>query len=52
MKTLTDQSFRLEEMIELLIRIVGRSNEKISDLEKKIRYLEKLINDEKKFKIS
>lgn len=43
MSTRFENYFRLEEMIQLLIRIVGKSNEKIMDLEGKLKQLEDII---------
>ena len=35
-----DQNHQLEEMVQLLIRILGKTNEKIVELEEKLRRLE------------
>ena len=35
-----EANFQLEEMVQLLIRILGKSNEKIVELENRIRKLE------------
>ena len=43
MSTRFENYFRLEEMIQLLIRIVGKSNEKIMDLEEKLKQLEDIV---------
>jgi len=43
MSTRFENYFRLEEMIQLLIRIVGKSNEKIMDLEGKLKQLEDIV---------
>lgn len=38
-----EHMLRMEEMVQLLIRIIGKSNEKITRLEEKIVNLERLI---------
>ncbi len=43
MSTRFENYFQLEEMIQLLIRIVGKSNEKIMNLEEKLKQLEDII---------
>lgn len=35
-----DQNHQLEEMVQFLIRILGKTNEKIVELEEKLRRLE------------
>lgn len=35
-----DQNHQLEEMVQLLIRILGKTNEKIVELEERLRRLE------------
>jgi len=43
MSTRFENYFQLEEMIQLLIRIVGKSNEKIMNLEEKLKQLEDIV---------
>jgi hypothetical protein len=43
MSTRLENYFQLEEMIQLLIRIVGKSNEKIMNLEEKLKKLEDIV---------
>ncbi len=40
MQSRFDKQFRMEEMLQLLIRILGKSNEKISELEQRQKQLE------------
>ncbi|MFS8650961.1 MAG: hypothetical protein FWJ66_03480 [Caldibacillus sp.] len=40
MKQVRSHHFRLEEMVQLLIRIVGHTNKKISELETRVKKLE------------
>lgn len=43
MSTRFENYLQLEEMIQLLIRIVGKSNEKIMNLEEKLKQLEDIV---------
>lgn len=41
-----ENSIRLEEMVEFLIRIVGKSNEKLSQMEERIKELETILENQ------
>ena len=41
MKQIQNRHFQIEEMVQLLIRIVGNSNKKIAELENRVKQLEK-----------
>lgn len=43
MQTEVEKYFQMEEMVQLLIRIIGKSNEKITMLEEKLKQLEETI---------
>ncbi|MCU9613271.1 hypothetical protein OEV98_06855 [Caldibacillus lycopersici] len=36
-------SFQLEEMVQLLIRIVGKSNEKMVEMDRRVKQLEAIL---------
>ena len=46
MNQVRSRFFQLEEMVQLLIRIVGKSNRKIAELEKRVKELESRDNHE------
>lgn len=43
MNQVPSRHFQLEEMVQLLIRIVGNSNKKIAELEHRVKQLENEI---------
>ncbi len=43
MSTRFENYFQMEQIIQLLIRILGKSNEKIMNLEEKLKQLEDIV---------